>query len=592
MFSLAGTTVDRRRLLRYMAGAGAALAVSPLIAACGDDDEEPAATPTSAPAGGDETPEADEEETPDTDEDSDEDASGDEDDDATTDPPASGGTITVSYGNIVADTLNQKVSNHTQSRMQARHVLDCLTFVVPETGEVSPWLAESWEVSADSTEYEFVLRQDVTFHDGTPFNAEAVKANFDYAVREDIRRGWAYGALGGENYGGTEVIDEFTVKVTFSAPIGTFLIFLSDGGLGIDSPKALEEYGDDYGVTALVGSGPFKFVELVLRDHLTLERNPDYNWGPPMADHSGPALLDKVVFQEVAENSTRAAALQSADVDMAQLVASQASQFDSVDSVEILLVPKAGTTRFYLMNITREPLNDINVRKALHHAFDAQTFINLPVLSGIGKPAVGPLPSNMVPNGDLSRLEAHFLEYDPEKAVQLLEEAGWEMGSNGIRVKDGQELILDMVVAENAIPEVEPFDGFLNEIGAKLNIRSGDFNFWVDTYLQGDYHLSLFSDSGYNAPGMLHQFFHSEGVYNAIGISDPDVDAAIDAARESADAGERWEHLLTAMEGIVQVVPAVWGWEDQYVFGINTRVQNPGFNEVGYIWLYGTSVSE
>jgi peptide/nickel transport system substrate-binding protein len=594
--------VSRRTLLRASLAAGSALPLAALLSACGgddDDDDDDNTTPAAAGAtattatGGGTTPAtsttaatAAAGTTP---------ATGTTPAAGTT-PATSegqpGGTLTMSYGNVVADTLNQHVSNHTQSRMQARHVLDCLTYVVPESGEVTPWLATAWEVSEDGTEYTFQLLDGVTFHDGNPFNAEAVKANFDYTMDPETRHGFAYGALGGEKYGSTEVVDELTVTVTYTEPNGTLLIFLSDGGLGIDSPAALEEFGEDYGLTALVGSGPFKFVELVLKDHFTVEKNQDYNWGPPAAKHTGPAFLDEVIFQEIAENATRTAAVQTGDVDMAQIVASQATQLEGDDSVQVVLVPKAGTTRMFLMNTVKAPLDDINVRTALAHAWDAETFISLPVLSGIGKPALGPLPSNMVPAGDVSRLEGLAPAYDPELANQMLEEAGWTMGSDGVREKDGQQLLLDMIIYDVDVPQVEPFDGMLNEVGAKLNIKPGDFNYWLDTLDKGEFHVTLMSDSGYNAPGLVEEFFHSAAVYNDYGINDPEIDATITEAIQSADAEKRWEALFTAMERIIAIVPGVWGWEDQYVFGVNNRVRDATFNEVGFAYFYDTWIEE
>jgi peptide/nickel transport system substrate-binding protein len=604
--------LSRRRLLWMSASAAATLPLMPLLAACGGDDDDDdggestttAATATAGGAPGGSTPSdeptsaATEEEEAATEEGAATEAGG-----AATEAPAEattgggstgegvpGGTLTMSYGNVVADTLNQHLSNHTQSRMQARHVLDCLTYVEPETGEVTPWLADAWEVSEDATEYTFTLRDGVMFHDGNPFNADAVKANFDYTMNPDIAHGFAYGALGGEKYDNTEVVDDMTVKVTYKEPHGTLLVFLSDGGLGIDSPAALEEMGDDYGIKGLVGTGPFKFVDFVLKDHFTVEKNPDYNWGPAAAKHQGPAYLDKIIFQEIAENATRGAAVQNGDVDMAQLVANQASEFEGSDDAEVIIVPKAGTTRMFLMNTVKAPTDDINVRTALAHAWDAEAFINLPVMSGVGKPALGPLPSNMVPGGDLSMLEGLAPAYDPDLANQMLEEAGWTMGSDDIREKDGQQLILDMVCLDTDIPQVEPFDGLLNEVGAKLNIRSGDFNFWLDTLDKGDFQVTLMSDSGYNAPGLIEEFFFSTAVYNDYGINDPDIDAAITAAIAASDADTRWENLMTAIQAIVELVPGVWAWEDQYVFAARSRVKDPVFNEVGFAYFYDTWV--
>jgi ABC-type transport system substrate-binding protein len=110
------------------------------------------------------------------------------------------GTLVVTQGQNVADTLNQHISTHTYSRMTAHNVLDTLVAVNPKDGSIHPWLATSWDVSADGKVYTFELRQDVKFHDGTPFNAQAVKYNFDYTARPDITHGFAWNALGGDDY--------------------------------------------------------------------------------------------------------------------------------------------------------------------------------------------------------------------------------------------------------------------------------------------------------------------------------------------------------------------------------------------------------
>ncbi len=554
--------MTRRQMIRAALNAGASLPAIALLVACG---QQPTAAPTTAPAAP-----------------------------APTTAPAApatrtGGTLTMSYRQAVGDTLNQHISNNTQSRMVARHVLDGLVYVEPSTGEVKPWLATSWEISDDATTYTFKLRDDVTFHDGTPFNAEAVKKNFDYTMDPNRKPGFAFGALGGEYYGGTDVVDEYTVKVTFKKPYGVFLTYLSDGGLGIDSPAALEQYGDDYGVTALVGSGPFKFVEWVKNDRVVMEKNPDYNWGPPVA-HQGPARLDKIIFQDIVEAATRAAALQNGDVDMAQMTEAQADQLRSLSEVETLLVGRAGTTRMFLMNMKKAPLDDIRVRQAINHATDKAAFIQLPAWSGIGKPGVAPLPSHMVPEDIFARLREYDYAYDPEKARSLLEEAGWMMGPNGLRVKDGKELILDMVTVDGTVPNVEPFDGMLNEVGIKLNIKPGDFNFWIGSVDKGEFDITLMSDSGYNAPGLVEEFFVSTSGYNDYGFSDPKVDEYMAKAVASPDKEVQWENLFQAMTIIMQNAVGVMAWEQQFIFGKRKEVMDPRFNEIGFPYFYETWV--
>lgn len=509
--------------------------------------------------------------------------------------PVAGGTLRMAYSQVVSDTLNQHVSNHTQSRMIARHVLDCLVAVDPETGEIVPWLATEWEVSDDSTEYTFKLREGVTFHDGTPFNAEAVKANFEFTMDPNTKHGFAYGALGGDKFKGTEVVDEYTVKLTYNEPYGTLLPSLSDGGTGIDSPTALTAGGENYGITSLVGTGPYRFVEWVAKDRVVLEPNPDYAWGSAVNGHEGPPFLEQLIFQEIAENATRAAALQNGDIQMSQLVESQAAEFEGSTDVAIQLVPKPGTSRMYVMNMKRPALADLRVRQAINHAVDKPTLIRLPAWAGIGRPGVAPLPANMVPNGDLSTLQPFDYAFDPERAKALLDEAGWTVGADGIREKDGKQLVLEVVTTAASVPTVEPVDGMLNAVGIKLNINSGDFNYYIETTARGEFDITQRSDSGYNAVGMIEEYFHTTGVYNTHGMETlpeaAEIDAAIDKALTTPDVETRWEGLFTAMELVMKNAVAIMGWEIDYVFGVRSSVQDVTFNEVGYPYFVDVNLA-
>jgi peptide/nickel transport system substrate-binding protein len=502
--------------------------------------------------------------------------------------PKSGGTLIWSYPVSVADTLNQHISNHTPSRMVARHVLDCLTAVDPKTGEIKPWLAKSWEVSADGLQYTFHLRDGVKFHDGTPFNAAAVKANFDLTMDPQAKHAWAYQALGGDKYDKTETVDAMTAKVTFKKAHAAFLAYLSDGGTGIDSPDALKKYGADYGIKALVGTGPFTFVEWVKGDHVTMARNPDYQWGAPIFKHQGPAYLDKITFRDIAENGTRAAALTSGDIQAATLSEALVAQFQGSKDVQIITVPKAGTTRMYLMNTAKAPTDDIQVRQAINMAVDKAGLIKLPAWSGIGKPGLAPLPSNMVPNGDLSSLKQYDIPFDAAKANALLDSAGWAMGSGNIRAKGGQQLTLDMVAQASDVPFIDPLGGMLSKVGIKMNIRSGDFNFWIDTVGKKDFTITLFSDSSYDSAGLMEEFFYSKAPYNSWGVNDPALDTLLEAAVNAPTRDDIWKNLFPAMGMVMQKAVGVMAWEQLYVYGARSNVQDAAFNEIGFPYFYDT----
>jgi peptide/nickel transport system substrate-binding protein len=504
-----------------------------------------------------------------------------------------GGEVTVSYATTVGDTLNQHRSNFTVSRMIARNVLENLTWVNPADGSVNPWLAESWEISEDGLEYTFALKQGVTFHDGTPFNAEAVKANFDNTMNPDERPGFAFQALGGTSYVGTEVVDEFTAKVTFSEPHAAFLLYLSDGGTGIDSPTAMEEAGPDYGSTVLVGSGPYRFVEWIVDDRVVLERNPDYQGGPAAFGFTGPTPLDRLIYRDVPEASIRAQSVLSDETQMARIIEPNVAEVEGAEGVTVIATPKAGSTRMYLFNTLSPKLSDIAVRKAINMAIDKETMLNLPGWAGYGRPGIAALPSNMVPNGDLSSVVEFDIPYDLEGANAMLDEAGWVLNGD-IREKDGVQLIFDMVVTQTDVDsgQIEPIDGFLREAGMQLNIMSGDTNFWIDSFQNGDYEMTLMSDSGFIAVGIVEEFFRAGEPFATTGLDNPEINELIDNAVAATTIEEQWANLLPALGLVMQEVVGVMAWEQDYLDVASDKLLNVAFNEVGFPWFYGTALEQ
>ena len=175
--------------------------------------------------------------------------------------------------------------------------------------EFRPGLAESWETSEDGLTWTFKLQDGVTFHDGTEFNADVVKW-------------WLEGMQLGvnsymfESMTSAEVIDDLTIALTFEAPFPNLLYNLSSSFSGIMSQEAYEQYGDEYGTQYAVGTGPFMLEEWVPNDHLTLVKNPDYNWAPEWTGHKGPAQVDRILYRIMPEDATRAIEFQTGNVQL------------------------------------------------------------------------------------------------------------------------------------------------------------------------------------------------------------------------------------------------------------------------------------
>lgn len=232
------------------------------------------------------------------------------------------------------------------------------------SGKFIPGLAKSYKVSADASVYTFKLREDVTFHDGTKFDAKAVKATYDHVVDPATKSKSGLGALG--PYKQTKIIDPYTVEISFKAPNAGFLHQQAAGNFGIASPTALEKYGPSGFGNNPVGSGPFKFESYATGDRLSLVKNPDYTWGPAELG-TGPAQLDKLVFRIVADDSGRYNALQSGQLQIAMnLPPNTISAAEKSKKYTQMTIPSIGTPLGMPINVTKPPTDDPLVR-AGHH---------------------------------------------------------------------------------------------------------------------------------------------------------------------------------------------------------------------------------
>lgn len=275
---------------------------------------------------------------------------------------------------------------------------------------IVPGLATDWKVSSDGLTWTFHLRKGVKFHDGTPFNAEAVKVFIERMIGpEKPSRAGLYTPF----VNTVEVVDEFTVKINLKAPFAFFLNNLAHSASGIISPTALKTYGKDI-ARRPVGTGPFKFVEWVHGDHLTMVRNDEY-WG-------GKPYLDKITVKTVKEDSARVMMLQSGDAHLiVRIPAEDIPRLEKdpnikLDSTETLRVLYLG------FNCAKKPFTDVRVRQAISYAIDKESIVKN-IYQGralVASGMVAPLTTGYVP--------LQGIPYDPEKAKKLLAEAGFPKG--------------------------------------------------------------------------------------------------------------------------------------------------------------------
>lgn len=277
--------------------------------------------------------------------------------------------------------------------------------------EVVPELATSWEVSDNVTTYTFELREGVIFHDGTTFNAEAAKTYYDWVLEPEGIGSRGRSALTGVE--SVEVLSPNTLRFTLGAPNSAFLFNLALSNLRIASPASLEEYGDEVGRNP-VGTGPFRFTEWEDGVSIKVEAFDNY-WGEP-------ALVDGLEFLVVTNAATRVAQLQSGEVQFIEALPSQLVEpLQAVPNLEIV-VQESTFARTFQMNTSKAPFDDVRVRQALNYAVDKEQLINV-VFRGYGTEMTSPIPETV-----FGHAPQEPYAYDPERARQLLEEAGYGDG--------------------------------------------------------------------------------------------------------------------------------------------------------------------
>jgi len=421
-----------------------------------------------------------------------------------------------------------------------------------EGGTIDPQLAESWEVNEDGTEYTFYLREDVVFHNGEPFNAEAVVFNWERVVAAEFEYSYHW-----EVASSVEAIDEYTVKATLPDPDALFLGTVADNWTMIP-PGYFEEVGQDGFDAHPMGTGPFKFVEWVKGDHITMEANLDYWRGAPK--------IETVSFRPIPESATRVAAVQTGEVDIVtRLSAEEAQSLLGAEDVKIIKYPVARVYYIAFNNLTTgldQPTMDAKVRQALNYAVDVDLIIDA-LFDGFAEPATG-----YVVAGELGYGNVEPFGYDPDKALSLLEEAGYPNG-----------FAMDMacpVGAYTHFEEVcEAVVGYLEDVGIDVSLDLMESGQYWD--LEANKELPpLFGDSWSAAGG--EAFRRLTGALGGMDASysawsDPQIDALLEEIQATPDQDDR-----AALYGELQVYmqedpPFIYLYQPVQFEAINTRVQ-------------------
>jgi peptide/nickel transport system substrate-binding protein len=439
--------------------------------------------------------------------------------------------------NREADMLDLHVGSSRYDLVPAAQIYDTYLFL-NEAGEFLPWLAESVTYNDALTEYTIRLRPGITFHDGTPLNAEAVKFNFDRIVAPETRSAKAAGEMG--PYNRTEVVDDLTAVVHFDDSYPGFLAAIADWRSGgPHSPTAIQADPEGYRF-APSGTGPFRFVEWTLGNRIVLERNPDYAWPRPGTTNTGAAYLDQVIFRTIAEDSSRVVSLRNREIDgLLRLPPQDVAAFANDRNFTMTRATLPGSGVLLVVNAGKAPTDDLAFRQALLHVVSPDQ------ISRVGYFNAWPAHRGSV----LSESNPDFVDvadmfpFDPERANQILDEGGWVRGSDGVRSKNGAraELVYIGFPSPETTRSMELIQALLEPIGVRVQITELDAGAIQTARRAGDHHIAhltfIYTDSHF-----LRTLFHSENIgtgWNFIHKVDADLDGLLEGIQVEADLANR-----------------------------------------------------
>lgn len=446
--------------------------------------------------------------------------------------PNKNAKLTVGWAEPI-DTLNPVTTGARNQGPLLVNMFDTLVWLTPDF-KVEPLLAKSWTVAPDGKTYSFVLREDVKFHDGTEFDAEAVVANIKYITDKETPAKVSIALLGPCKE--AVATGKFTVDLKCATPYAPLLTQLGVPYLGMQSPTAITKYGKDLGLHP-TGTGPYAFVSYEPNQSLVVKRNEAYAWNPPSVGHKGPPNIAEIKFQIVPNAQARVSQFQSGQSQMMQQTPGvHWNAMQKMDRFTALPVPITGLGIFAPVNAKRFPTDDIAVRRAIQYAIDKKGVVQLAEAGAI-PPSLTPLQPSMTAYD--KSLEAMY-PFDPAKAEATLKDGGWTK-KDGFWEKDGKRLTLTITAISTSTSYpllAQAMQNYLQKIGMEVNVQQLASPAWLAANINGDMSLTPLQYIGVDADA-LSNWFTAGQYFNWSHYSNPKLDALFKQGREETDAAKR-----------------------------------------------------
>ncbi|GAX90069.1 ABC transporter substrate-binding protein [Effusibacillus lacus] len=464
--------------------------------------------------------------------------------------PKTGGSLNIAI-NADPPKLDPSFSTALVERQVFQSLYDTLLELKPD-GTLAGELAEKWEVSEDKKTYTFKLRQGVKFHDGTDFNAEAVKFNFErYMDKASTRRAEL------EAVENVSAVDANTVKVTLKKPFAPFLSVLADRAGMMVSPAAVKKYGEDF-VNNPVGTGPFKFKERVKGDKLVLEKNPNY-W------QKGLPKLDSVTYKVINSSDVQLVNLKSGQVDIIDKFPDK--EVDNVKNDPKIKVINELSYAFQgiHINVTKPPFDKKELRQAVDLLIDREAIVKV-ALHGTGAPAHSPFAKGHFAYGDSDKAP----KPDLAKAKELLAKAG---------VPNGFSFTLTISTTPLNQQIGSLIQGMLKPAGIDVQLEKVEFGQMLEKGKAVNHQALMLGWSGRPDPDQnIYQFMKTKEPNNYTGYSNTKVDELLLAARTETDTTKRKGIYDEAMKILNDELPYIYTYHEANLLGFSKSVQ--GFEYV------------
>lgn len=465
-------------------------------------------------------------------------------------------TLTVASGTDI-ENMNIHAVTSSPSFSVLEHIYEPL-FSMSETGELMPVLAESITATADNV-YVVKIREGVSFTDGTPFNAEAAKANIEWVLDADNGAAFRFLLVVAGQPAELEVLSEYELQITTAIPFAPLPAHLSHGAFAMISPALLEEGADALANNA-VGTGPFVLERWDRAEQVVLTRNDDY-WGEAPA-------LETLVFKVVPEAGARIVEIQSGTVDVAVRVPpADIPQLEMDPNVDVVITPGLRTI-YIFFNVTEPPFDDVRVRQAVNFAVDKDAIANS-LFEGAALVSRAPFAP-----GIFGYTEQEPYSRDVDRARELLAEAGIEEGTSLVLYHPTERYPQDALVADAVRSQ-------LAEVGLNVELRTLEWPQYVPHVRrpaeENDIQFAMLGwgvptmDADYALFALFHSTEHPPG-FNGAFYDNPEVDALLDFARSTLDQQERLDAYAEAIEIIWEDAPWLFLYSEIQVTAIRNNV--------------------